>query len=107
AWLVQQLALHQAKRVVLITHHGISKQSIHARFQGNPVNGAFVTQLEPVLQTHPPVLAVHGHVHNSFDYQLLWEHGSTTRVVVNPRGYEMMQGGWENPAYDPAHYVTV
>lgn len=106
-WLANALAQHQSKPVVLITHHGISKQSIHARFDGNPINGAFVNALEPVLEKHPPSLAIHGHVHNSFDYTLTWSHGQTTRVVVNPRGYEMRHGGWENESYDPELAVCV
>jgi hypothetical protein len=44
---------------------------------------------------------VHGHTHDSFDYDL-----DGTRVVCNPRGYA--RGGVnENPRFDPHLTITV
>lgn len=67
---------------VLITHHGISERSIADHYQGNSINGAFVSDLDYLLLEREPVLAVHGHVHWGFDYYI-----GSTRVIVNPRGY--------------------
>jgi Icc-related predicted phosphoesterase len=68
-------------KTVMITHHGISPMSIHPRFAGNPVNPGFVSDLEPRIKRWRPTLAIHGHVHNRFDYRL-----GRARVIVNPRG---------------------
>ena len=35
-------------------------------------------------------LWIHGHVHNNFDYMI-----GDTRVICNPRGYEMYQENFE------------
>jgi len=80
AWLARELALDPATPTVVITHHGPHPSSIHARFAGSPINGAFVSDLtELVAQAD---LWLHGHVHDSFDYRV-----GRCRVVTNPRGY--------------------
>jgi hypothetical protein len=38
---------------------------------------------------------VHGHTHDSFDYQV-----NGTRVICNPRGYQR-EGVNENASFDP------
>lgn len=98
AWLESTLAAHRdaGRPVVLVTHHGLTLGSVHARFAGSPVNPAFVSDLAGWLADAGPVLAIHGHVHNSFDYRV-----GEVRVVVNPRGYPMRDGTLENPAFDP------
>jgi len=80
AWLGQALSLDRGMPTVVITHHGPHPASIHARFAGSPINGAFVSDLaELVAQAD---LWLHGHVHDSFDYRV-----GRCRVVANPRGY--------------------
>src|SRR5690606_32209849 len=37
--------LQEKKKVVLITHHGVTPQSIHENFQGNALNPAFVSDM--------------------------------------------------------------
>jgi Icc-related predicted phosphoesterase len=67
---------------VVITHHAPSERSVHPRFQGDPLTGAFVTDLPDLLeQAH---VWIHGHHHNSSDYV---ERGC--RVVCNPSGYPL------------------
>lgn len=90
----------RGKRCVLVTHHGISRLSIHESYRDNPLNGAFVTDCEDLLKRTRPELVVHGHVHNSFDY-VLGTHADATRVVVNPRGYTRCDDTQENPVFDP------
>lgn len=70
------------RKVVLITHHGVSSLSVHSRFFGDSLNDAFVSDLSNEILDTKPDLVVHGHVHNRFDYML-----GETRVIVNPRGY--------------------
>lgn len=96
--------LPQGRKVVLITHHGVTLDSVHERFRGNPLNPAFVSDLQEFLLAHPPTLAVHGHVHNSFSYRVA---GVGPRVVVNPRGYMRKDGTQENPEFDPCLVLEV
>lgn len=71
------------KKIILLTHHGVSKRSISPKFQGNPLNGSFVNDLDDWILMNPQiVLCVHGHVHQDFDYKI-----GETRIVCHPRGY--------------------
>lgn len=69
-------------KTVLITHHAMSPQSIHEKYEGDIINHAYFTDLEEWLIKNKPLLHIHGHVHNSFGYFV-----GDTRVVTNPRGY--------------------
>ena len=46
-------------------------------------------------------LWIHGHTHDSFDYNV-----RGTRVVCNPRGYTKA-GTLENPGFDPNFIIEV
>ena len=82
AWLNSELARTFAGPRVVISHHGPHPLSVHPRFSGNALNAAFVSDLTELM---PGVdLWVHGHVHDSFDYQV-----GRCRVVANPAGYLM------------------
>ena len=85
SWLARELAVPFAGKTVVVTHHGCHQFSIHQRFMNDPINAAFVSDLSEFF---PHVdLWLHGHVHNSFDYQV-----GRCRVVANPAGY-IMNGG--------------
>lgn len=94
-WLKARLAEHYDGPTVVITHHAPSTKSIHPRFAMSPVNTCFVSNSEDLMDGDGPVLWIHGHTHDSFDYQV-----KRTRVVCNPRGY-MRDGVIENAAFDP------
>ena len=100
-WLAQQLARPHAGPTVVITHHAPSKQSIHLRFSGSPLNACFVSDLEHLAHAAGPQLWIHGHTHDGFDYRI-----GTTRVVSNPRGYAS-EGVNENPAFDSGFVVEL
>jgi len=79
---------------VVVVHHGVSFESVHERFRGEPArqyNGAFVSDLSQEILDTKPTLVIHGHVHNKFDYMI-----GNTRVIANPRGYP-----GENDEFDP------
>jgi len=79
-WLRRVLAQPFDGNTVVVTHHSPSERSVHPRFLGDPLTGAFVTDLPDLLdQVH---LWIHGHHHDSSDFV---ERGC--RVVCNPRGY--------------------
>lgn len=110
AWLAEQLARPHDGPTVVITHHGCHRRSVHERFAGDAINGAFISDLSPLLGPRERcALWIHGHVHNSFDYEV-----QGTRVVVNPRGYALNRREpdwaamrWENPQFDARLVVQV
>jgi Icc-related predicted phosphoesterase len=96
---------------VVISHHGPSPKSVHPKYAGHAVNPAFVSNLEHVMAQLKPVLWLHGHVHDSFDYEV-WGSGWRTRVVANPRGYPRRRdaveaGEFENQLFDASLLVEV
>lgn len=86
-----------APRQVVVTHHAPHRRSVAPRFAGDPLNPAFVSDLDGLLAAAQPALWVHGHTHASFDYRV-----RGTRVACNPKGY-----GPENPGFDPALVIEV
>jgi len=100
AWLAGELARDSTTPTVVVTHHGPHPASVHARFAGSPINGAFVSDLTELVEQAD--LWLHGHVHDSFDYRV-----GRCRVVCNPRGYAQNRKEvasvdelrFENPAF--------
>jgi Icc-related predicted phosphoesterase len=82
---------------VVISHTAVHWQSVHPRFQSDPVTGAFVSDQSALIEAYQPTLWVHGHVHNSSDYLV-----GNTKILCNPHGY-----GTENPNFDGALVVEV
>lgn len=101
AWLAQQLAQPHDGPTVVITHHAPSPTSIHPRFAGSLLNACFVSKVDELLDGSRVRLWIHGHTHDSFDYQL-----NGTRVVCNPRGYAR-DGVNENARFDPDFIAEV
>ena len=101
AWLASALAQPFAGPTVVITHHAPSIRSVHPRFAGSPINVCFVSNLEHLMGGDRAALWIHGHTHDSFDYEV-----QGTRIVCNPRGY-VHDGVAENPLFDPGFTVTL
>lgn len=99
AWLARKLAQPHPGPTVVITHHAPSGHSIHPRFVGSLLNASFVSNAEHLAGGDRVQLWIHGHTHDSFDYQL-----NGTRVVCNPRGYAR-DGANENASFDP-HFIA-
>ena len=78
----EQLEALKGKKVVVITHHGISRQSVPDHFMGGPSQPAYTSELTEFVLGHPCRLWIHGHTHWAFDYKI-----GETRVLANPRGY--------------------
>ena len=55
---------------VMVTYTAVHWNSVLPRFATDPITGAFVSDLEELILTMRPALAVHGHVHNSCDYRI-------------------------------------
>ena len=92
----ETLDQNQDKKVVVVTHHGPSRQSIHPKYQNEyHMNGGYSSDLEQFILDHPQIKVwTHGHTHDCFDYMI-----GECRVICNPRGYS----GYENRAkeFDP------
>lgn len=82
AWLEGELAKAVDGRTVVVTHHLPATPSIAARYRNDPLNPAFASNLEDLIETYRPELWIHGHTHVACDYEIYG-----TRVVCNPRGY--------------------
>ncbi len=82
AWLVAELETAFVGPTVVITHHLPASSSVAKRYANDPLNPAFASRLEDVIEKYRPELWIHGHTHVSCDYELF-----DTRVVCNPRGY--------------------
>lgn len=73
----------QAKKMVVLTHHAPSYQSIAPNFRTSPFNGAFASDLERIMIDNPKIkLWVHGHCHTDMEYMV-----DQCRVVCHPKGY--------------------
>jgi predicted phosphodiesterase len=97
-WLERRLAGPHDGATVVVTHHLPHPRSVHPKYEDDPLNPAFASDLRHLVR--PPVhLWVHGHTHESLDYAV-----NGTRVVCNPRGYIPMQ---PNPSFDPRLVVEV
>jgi len=101
AWLEARFAEPHAGPTVVVTHFAPSRQSIHPRFAGSPINACFVSDLAAHILRWQPRLWLHGHTHDSFDYRI-----GATRVVCNPRGYAP-DGVVENARFDPSLVLDI
>lgn len=78
---------------VVITHHLPSMQSVAIRYRleklSRELNRFYVSDMEKLIQLKGPLLWIHGHTHDSFDYTIdhVGNTTASTRVVCNPRGY--------------------
>lgn len=82
AWLVGELGKGFNGETVVVTHHLPATPSIASRYRNDPLNPAFASRLEDIIETYRPHLWIHGHTHVACDYEIY-----DTRVVCNPRGY--------------------
>ncbi len=98
AWLAAELSKPFSGSTVVITHHLPHPNSVHAKYRGDMLNPCFASDLSALLR--PPVnLWIHGHTHESMDYEI-----EGTRVVCNPRGYLPME---PNERFNPALIVEI
>ena len=82
AWLVSELGKDFDGPTVVITHHLPASPSIAEKYKDDPLNPAFASKLEDIIEEYRPELWIHGHTHVACDYEVFG-----TRVVCNPRGY--------------------
>lgn len=90
-------AVKEADKVVAVTHHAPSFQSIAEQYKSDKeLNGGYASSLEETMLDNPNVkFWCHGHVHSPFDYEV-----GDCRVVANPRGYPGENENWEPKTYE-------
>lgn len=104
AWLATELAKPSDGKTVVVTHHLPSRKSVAERYLSSILSAAFASNLDALVARAD--LWIHGHTHDSFDYEL-----GGCRVVCNPRGYMRRRTAGEleseNPNFDPAKVLTL
>ncbi len=99
SWLDTELRQPFDGSTVVVTHHAPSLRSVPPRFSGSALNVNFVSDAEHLVGRERACLWVHGHLHDSSNYEI-----NGTRLLCNPRGYA--KGGLnENQAFD--RFLTV
>lgn len=93
SWLTHKLGEPFNGKTVIITHMAPSMRSIAERYASDPVSAAYASRLDDLASQAD--VWVHGHMHDSFDYQI-----GKCRVVCNPCGYMTRGGGIENGRFD-------
>ena len=101
AWLKHRLSEPFAGKTIVVTHHAPSMESIASKWKSSWLTPAFVSHLDDDF-FEVAALWIHGHTHSSFDYQR-----GKTRVLCNPRGYPMTDGGFENAEFNPGLIIEV
>lgn len=107
-WLMEELEKPFDGKTVVVTHHGPHPQSVHQKYRDDLLSAAFVSDLGGLLNGAD--LWIHGHVHDSFDYQV-----GRCRVVANPAGYvlnrrtikTMDEAVLENTQFNPSLVVEI
>lgn len=66
---------------VVLSHHAPLQDSLDWRFEGNPSNAAYASDLSGMIEAYAPKYWVHGHIHRNRDYM-----HHQTRIICNPRG---------------------
>lgn len=85
----------------MVTHHAPHRKSLAPRFADDWSSGGFVTEMLSEF-CRVPMLWVHGHTHDSFDYQV-----DDCRVLCNPRGYMNRHGEFENMEFNSRLVVEI
>lgn len=83
-------------KVLVVTHHAPSYQSVSPRYKNDSLNGCYCSDMDQFIEDVGADVWVHGHVHSSFDYNI-----GKTRIICNPKGYESFSGASENFDYNP------
>lgn len=97
-WLGKTLESLEGQTNVVVTHHGPSINSSPEGKRKDTTSAAYVSNLESFISKHQPEFWIHGHLHNSSEYQI----GDCT-IVCNPKGYP----GEENRHFDPTKCIEL
>lgn len=97
-WLADSLRTSTNAVNIVVTHHAPSLKSVPTLYQSDVVTAAYASDLSQFISDHEPNWWLHGHLHNSSNYQL----GGCT-ILCNPKGYK----GEMNEQFDPSFFFEV
>lgn len=100
SWLQTKLEEPFEGKTVVITHMAPSIRSVSEQYIEDQASAAYASRLDDLAAKAD--LWVHGHMHESFDYQI-----GQCRVVCNPCGYRLGKGEPENELFDPNFVVEI
>ncbi len=98
-WLAVMLAEPFDGQTVVVTHHAPSSRSVHPVYAQDLLTPASASNLEDLMDGERVSLWLHGHMHESYDYDVFG-----ARVICNPRGYSPEA---LNPDFRPDYVVKV
>jgi Icc-related predicted phosphoesterase len=81
-WLQKTLNNSSDRKCVVITHHLPSEQCIVEQYKDSPLNRAYYSDLDYLMDGENLLLWIHGHTHKESD-KIIYG----TRVICNPLGY--------------------
>ena len=93
-WLTAELANHRRDKVMVITHHAPSAQSIPEIHKQEIISAAYASNLEGFIKANNIAVWVHGHMHVNRDYMI-----RNTRVLCNAKGYPDEKNSDFNPGF--------
>jgi len=67
---------------IVVTHHLPHPLCVAQDFRTDPLNPAYMTNLDEVIEANDIAVWVHGHTHTNVDVEV-----HDTRILCNPRGY--------------------
>lgn len=67
---------------IVMTHMAPSFKSSHPKYAKSDISTGFCSELDYFIEEYQPDYWIHGHCHESFDYNI-----GKTRVICNPYGY--------------------
>lgn len=84
SFLVDAITLNKeaGHKIVVVTHHGPSYQSVADEFKGSDLNAGYVSDLDKLIEELQPDYWCHGHTHHCLDYNI-----GDTNIITNTRGY--------------------
>lgn len=98
AWLDRELDRAHDGKTVVVSHTAPHRGSLHPKWEYSQISPCFVLNLPGLVERAD--LWIHGHTHDSFDYQI-----EKCRVICNPRGY--CNSADLNPGFDSGLVVEV
>jgi predicted phosphodiesterase len=98
AWLRRALDGCDRSRTVVVTHHAPSRRSEAPGHAASPLNAAFASNLDELIESSGVPLWIHGHTHHNVDHVI-----GSTRVLTNQRGYPARGC----PGFDPSLVVEI
>ncbi|MDR2275867.1 MAG: phosphoesterase [Sphingobacterium sp.] len=81
-WLTESLSVSEAKHNIVVTHHAPSIQSLPKIYLDDPINAAYVSDMEDLIIKHQPSYWIHGHLYTPVNYKV-----GKTEIICSPHGY--------------------